>query len=71
MVLIDRRVEGVEADTVLVDNEHGAAEGVKHLIDGGYLPVISPVPFRTQVAAGTFSRQLANSPPCPSASMTW
>ena len=28
MVLIDRRVEGVEADTVLVDNEHGAAEGV-------------------------------------------
>jgi LacI family transcriptional regulator len=36
MVLIDRRVEGVEADTVLVDNEHGAAEGVKHLIDGGY-----------------------------------
>src|SRR5262245_60801853 len=26
------------------------------------LPVISPVPFRTQVAAGTFSRQ--RSPPC-------
>jgi LacI family transcriptional regulator len=36
MVLIDRRVEGVEADTVLVDNEHGAAEGVGHLIEGGY-----------------------------------
>ncbi|MEV0285858.1 MULTISPECIES: LacI family DNA-binding transcriptional regulator [unclassified Kribbella] len=36
MVLIDRRVDGVEADTVLVDNEHGAHEGVKHLIDGGY-----------------------------------
>ena len=36
LVMIDRRVEGVEADTVLVDNEHGAFEGVKHLIDGGY-----------------------------------
>jgi LacI family transcriptional regulator len=36
MVLIDRRVDGVEADTVLVDNERGAAEAVKHLIDGGY-----------------------------------
>jgi LacI family transcriptional regulator len=36
MVMIDRRVEGVEADTVLVDNERGAFEGVKHLIDGGY-----------------------------------
>lgn len=36
MVLIDRRVDGVNADTVLVDNEHGAAEGVRHLIDGGY-----------------------------------
>jgi LacI family transcriptional regulator len=36
MVLIDRRVEGVEADTVLVDNEDGAAEGVRHLIEGGH-----------------------------------
>ena len=36
LVMIDRRVEGIEADTVLVDNEHGAFEGVKHLIDGGY-----------------------------------
>ncbi|WP_328526833.1 LacI family DNA-binding transcriptional regulator [Kribbella sp. NBC_00359] len=36
LVLIDRRVDGIDADTVLVDNEHGAREGVKHLIDGGY-----------------------------------
>jgi LacI family transcriptional regulator len=36
MVLIDRRLEGVEVDTVLVDNEYGAAEAVRHLVDGGY-----------------------------------
>ncbi|MFC0629161.1 LacI family DNA-binding transcriptional regulator [Kribbella deserti] len=36
MVLIDRKVAGVEADSVLVDNEHGATEAVRHLLDGGY-----------------------------------
>ncbi|HZO68553.1 MAG: LacI family DNA-binding transcriptional regulator [Kribbellaceae bacterium] len=36
MVVIDRHLDGIEVDTVLVDNEHGAAEAVKHLLDGGY-----------------------------------
>lgn len=36
MVLIDRHLDGVEVDTVLVDNEYGATEACRHLVDGGY-----------------------------------
>jgi LacI family transcriptional regulator len=36
LVLIDREVPGVSVDSVLVDNEHGAAEATAHLIASGY-----------------------------------
>jgi len=36
VVFLDRLVEGVNCDTVLVDNIHGAYKAVKHLIDQGY-----------------------------------
>jgi LacI family transcriptional regulator len=36
VVLIDREVPGVNVDSVLVDNEHGAAEATTHLIASGY-----------------------------------
>jgi LacI family transcriptional regulator len=36
MVLIDRHLDGIEVDTVLVDNEYGATEACRHLIEGGY-----------------------------------
>ena len=36
MVLLDRLIDGVECDAVLVDNEIGAYKAVKHLIDKGY-----------------------------------
>jgi DNA-binding LacI/PurR family transcriptional regulator len=36
LVLIDRQIEGLKADTVLFDNEAGAYEAVHHLIDLGY-----------------------------------
>lgn len=36
MVLLDRLIDGVECDAVLVDNETGAYKAVKHLIDQGY-----------------------------------
>ena len=36
LVLIDRRIDDLEVDSVLVDNEFGAAEAVRHLLDNGY-----------------------------------
>jgi len=36
MVLLDRLIEGVDCDAVLVDNANGAYKAVKHLIDQGY-----------------------------------
>lgn len=36
MVLLDRLIEGVKCDAVLVDNENGAYKAVKHLISQGY-----------------------------------
>lgn len=36
MVLLDRLIDGVECDAVLVDNETGAYKAVKHLVDQGY-----------------------------------
>ena len=36
MVLLDRLIEGVDCDAVLVDNTNGAYKAVKHLIDQGY-----------------------------------
>jgi len=36
MVFLDRFIDGVKCDTVLVDNELGAYKAVKHLINRGY-----------------------------------
>ncbi len=36
VVLLDRLIEGVDCDAVLVDNTIGAYKAVKHLIDQGY-----------------------------------
>ena len=36
IVLLDRLIEGVDCDAVLVDNANGAYKAVKHLIDQGY-----------------------------------
>jgi len=36
VVLLDRLIEGVDCDAVLVDNANGAYQAVKHLIDQGY-----------------------------------
>ena len=36
IVLVDRLIEGVDCDAVLVDNEKGAYTAVKYLIDKGY-----------------------------------
>ncbi|MBC7333315.1 MAG: LacI family DNA-binding transcriptional regulator [Actinobacteria bacterium] len=36
VVLLDRLIDGVKCDAVLVDNENGAYKAVKHLIDQGY-----------------------------------
>jgi LacI family transcriptional regulator len=36
IVQVDRRVEGLQADTILVDNEAGAASAVTHLIEAGH-----------------------------------
>ena len=36
VVQVDRRIEGLQADAVLVDNEAGAASAVSHLIDAGH-----------------------------------
>lgn len=36
VVVVDRELNGVRGDSVLVDNEHGAAVAVHHLIDQGY-----------------------------------
>jgi LacI family transcriptional regulator len=36
VVLIDRALKGVDADTVLVDNAHGAELATAHLLDQGY-----------------------------------
>ncbi|GIF78629.1 LacI family DNA-binding transcriptional regulator [Asanoa siamensis] len=36
VVAIDREIAGVQVDTVLVDNAHGAELATGHLLDGGY-----------------------------------
>ena len=36
IVQVDRRVEGLDADAVLVDNEAGAVSAVSHLIEAGH-----------------------------------
>lgn len=36
IVQVDRRVEGLAADAILVDNESGAASAVTHLIEAGH-----------------------------------
>jgi LacI family transcriptional regulator len=36
IVQMDRRVSGVDADAILVDNEAGAASAVEHLIEAGH-----------------------------------
>ena len=36
IVQVDRRVDGLEADAILVDNEAGAASAVTHLIEAGH-----------------------------------
>jgi len=36
VVLLDRLIEGVDCDAVLVDNTNGAYKAVKHLMDQGY-----------------------------------
>lgn len=36
IVQVDRRVEGLDADAILVDNEAGAASAVTHLIEAGH-----------------------------------
>lgn len=36
VVLLDRLVDGVDCDAILVDNENGAYKAVKHLINQGY-----------------------------------
>lgn len=36
IVQVDRRIEGLEADVILVDNEAGAASAVTHLIEAGH-----------------------------------
>jgi LacI family transcriptional regulator len=36
IVQVDRRVEGLDADAILVDNEAGAAIAVAHLIEAGH-----------------------------------
>jgi len=36
IVLVDRLIEGVECDAILVDNEKGSYNAVKYLIDNGY-----------------------------------
>jgi DNA-binding LacI/PurR family transcriptional regulator len=39
VVQVDRRIEGLHADAVLVDNEAGAASAVSHLVDAGHTRV--------------------------------
>ncbi|MGZ8662126.1 MAG: LacI family DNA-binding transcriptional regulator [Actinomycetota bacterium] len=39
IVQVDRRVEGLQADTILVDNEAGAVSAVTHLIEAGHTRV--------------------------------
>ncbi len=36
MILLDRLIDGVKCDAVLVDNENGAYQAVKHLTEQGY-----------------------------------
>ena len=36
IIQVDRRVEGLAADAILVDNEAGAYSGVEHLIEAGH-----------------------------------
>ena len=57
IVQVDRRVEGLEADAVLVDNEHGAGSAVSHMIEAGHtrIGILTgelEVPTATQRLAG-------------------
>jgi LacI family transcriptional regulator len=55
-VLIDRSIEGLAVDAVLVDNEHGAAEATRHLIHGGYRRIACVTgPRRVSTAADRLS----------------
>lgn len=36
VVCVDRRIQGVEVDTVVSDNQEGAYQATRHLIEGGY-----------------------------------
>lgn len=52
VVVVDRELEGVRGDSVLVDNEHGARVAVHHLIDQGY-ERIACITGPRRVATGT------------------
>jgi LacI family transcriptional regulator len=39
IVQVDRRVEGLRADAILVDNEDGAARAVNHLVEAGHTKI--------------------------------
>jgi LacI family transcriptional regulator len=39
VVQVDRRIEGLPADAVLVDNEVGAASAVSHLVEAGHTKI--------------------------------
>lgn len=57
MVLLDRLIEGIELDAVIVDNIHGASEGVKHLIQEGYRKIGAIVgPLNVMTAKERFGR---------------
>ena len=49
VVLLDRLIEGVDCDAILVDNANGAYKAVKHLIDQGYrkIGIVSGILDRT------------------------
>jgi LacI family transcriptional regulator len=55
-VLVDRSIEGLAVDAVLVDNEHGAAEATRHLVHGGYRRIACVTgPRRVSTAADRLS----------------
>lgn len=56
MVLIDRKVDGLRVDSVLVDNEHGSAEATRHLIAGRYEHIACITgPRKVSTASGRLS----------------
>ncbi len=52
VVAVDRRLHGVAADTVLVDNEQAAEEATEHLIDMGYRRIACITGPRQAMTAG-------------------